>query len=286
MDNLKPRAFLTTPLTLLALFAFAANSIFARLALGEPSIDAASYTTIRLLTGALTLALIARCRRADSTVVSQSSWTSAAMLFLYAVTFSFAYISLNTGTGALILFAAVQIAMIGIGLYGGERPSALQWLGLVIAIAGLIYLVSPGVTAPSGRGSLLMGTAGIAWGIYSILGRNVTRPIHATAENFLRTVPLTLIVLAFSWSSITITSEGMIWAGLSGAISSAVGYVIWYAALPGLTASLAATVQLLVPTLAGLGGVLFLSERITLRLILSGIIIFAGVGLAICGRKK
>ena len=289
MNNLKPNALLTAGLTLLALFAFAANSIFARLALGEPSIDPASYTTMRLLTGALTLWVIARCRRtdaADVTGASQSSWTAAAMLFLYAATFSFAYISLTTGTGALILFAAVQITMITVGLYAGERPSALHWFGLGIAIAGLVYLVSPGVTAPSTLGSLLMGTAGIGWGAYSILGRKVTNPIQATAENFLRTIPLTLMVFVFSWSSITITAQGMIWASLSGSISSAVGYAIWYAALPGLTASLAATVQLVVPVLAALGGAAFLSESITLRLILSGIVILTGVGMAICGRKK
>jgi drug/metabolite transporter (DMT)-like permease len=286
MDNLRPTAMLTAPLTLLALFAFAANSIFARLALGEPSIDPSSYTAVRLLTGALTLWLIARYRRADTSVASQSSWTSAAMLFLYAATFSVAYISLSTGTGALILFAAVQITMIAVGLYAGERPSVLHWSGLLIAVAGLIYLVSPGVTAPSAAGSLLMGTAGIAWGVYSILGRRVTDPVQATAENFLKTVPLTLVILIISSSSIAITAQGFLWAALSGSITSAVGYVIWYAALPRLTATLAATVQLLVPALAALGGVLLLSERMTLRLVLSGTIILTGVGLAIGSRRK
>jgi drug/metabolite transporter (DMT)-like permease len=159
-------------------------------------------------------------------------------------------------------------------------------LGLLIAIAGLVYLVSPGVTAPSAAGSLLMGTAGVAWGVYSILGRGVTSPVHATAGNFLRTVPLTLIVLLLCSSSIAITSEGFLWAALSGSITSAIGYVIWYAALPRLTATLAATVQLLVPAVAALGGGVFLSEQITLRLILSGTVIFTGVGLAICSGRK
>ncbi|HEX9786741.1 MAG TPA: EamA family transporter, partial [Candidatus Binatia bacterium] len=168
----------TALLTVLALIAFAANSIFARLALGNPSIDPASYTTVRLITGAATLWLIARFRRGDKTAVSGRGWTPAAMLFLYATTFSFAYISLTTGTGALILFAAVQITMIAVGLYAGERPSALHWSGLLIAIAGLIYLVSPGVTAPSAVGSLLMGTAGVAWGVYSVFGRGVSNPVH------------------------------------------------------------------------------------------------------------
>lgn len=273
----------TVLLTLLALIAFAANSIFARLALGGSSIDPASYTNVRLLTGALTLWLIVRFQ---ASVPVRSNWVAAAMLFLYAVTFSFAYISLTTGTGALILFAAVQITMIGVGLYAGERPSALHWLGLLIAIAGLIYLVSPGVTAPSAVGSLLMGAAGIAWGVYSILGRGVTHPVQATAGNFLRTVPFALVILVFWSSSITITARGFLWAALSGSITSAVGYVIWYAALPRLSATLAATLQLSVPALAALGGVVFLSEHITPRLILSGIAILAGVGLAICSQKK
>jgi len=254
--------------------------------LGRPSIDPASYTTVRLLTGALTLWLIARAWHADSSPPTDRNWAPAAMLFLYAATFSFAYLSLSTGTGALILFAAVQITMIGLGLYAGERPPVLHWLGLLIAVAGLIYLVSPGVAAPSAAGSLLMGTAGIAWGIYSILGRGVTEPVRATAGNFLKTVPLTLILLIFCSSSIAITAEGFLWASLSGSITSAVGYVIWYAALPHLAATLAATVQLAVPALAALGGVVFLSERITLRLILSGALILTGVGLATYSQKK
>ncbi len=277
---------LTALLTVLALIAFAANSIFARLALSGPSIDPASYTAVRLLTGALTLWLIAAVRRAHRSTHSETNWTSAAMLFLYAATFSFAYVSLTTGTGALILFAAVQITMIGVGLYAGERPTALHWCGLLIAIAGLIYLVSPGVTAPSGAGSLLMATAGVAWGVYSILGRGVTNPVDATAGNFLRAAPLALVVLLLWSSRIAITAEGFLWAALSGSITSAVGYVIWYAALPRMAATLAATVQLSVPALAAFGGIVFLSERISLRLILSGALILAGVGLAIYSRKR
>jgi drug/metabolite transporter (DMT)-like permease len=281
-----PGRAVTAFLTLLALIAFAANSIFARLALGSQSIDPASYTTVRLVTGAATLWLIARLREADPSATLDSGWTSAAMLFLYAGTFSFAYISLTTGTGALILFAAVQITMIAVGLYAGERPSPMHWLGLLIAVAGLVYLVSPGVTAPSAFGSLLMGTAGIAWGIYSILGRGVSDPVHATARNFLRTVPLTFIISLLWLPSMAITAEGFLWAALSGSITSAVGYVIWYAALRGLTATLAATLQLSVPALAALGGVVLLSEKMTLRLFLAGALILAGVGLAIYGQKK
>jgi drug/metabolite transporter (DMT)-like permease len=277
---------ITALLTALALIAFAANSIFARLALGSPSIDPASYTTVRLMTGAATLWLIARFRQVGEPTAFDSSWTSAAMLLLYAAAFSFAYISLPAGTGALILFAAVQITMIAAGLCSGERPSPLHWLGLLIAVAGLSYLVSPGIAAPPATGSLLMGTAGVAWGVYSLLGRGVTNPVRATAKNFLRTVPLTLVVSTLGLPFVAITAEGFLWAALSGSITSAIGYVIWYAALRGLSATLAATVQLSVPAIAALGGVVFLSEHMTLRLILAGALILAGVGLAIFSQKK
>ena len=203
------------------------------------------------------------------------------MLFLYAVTFSFAYISLSTGTGALILFAAVQITMIAVGLYTGERPEISEWLGLFIAIAGLIYLVSPGITAPPILGSVLMAAAGIAWGIYSLRGRGAGDPVGVTTDNFLRTVPLAIGVV-LSWLPILIiTPMGFLWAALSGSITSGVGYVIWYAALPRLTATRAATVQLAVPVLAAVGGIAVLSEAITLRLIISAVVILGGVGLAL-----
>jgi drug/metabolite transporter (DMT)-like permease len=273
-------------LTVLALLAFAANSIFGRLALGGLSIDPASYTFVRLATGATSLWIIARWRHLDPAGISASTWTSGAMLFLYAVTFSFAYISLSTGTGALILFASVQITMLGVGLYRGERPRPAQWLGLFIAIIGLIYLVSPGITAPSPLGSLLMGTAGAAWGIYSLLGGGAKDPVITTSGNFLRTVPMALIILLPWLSSLNITPKGFLWAALSGSITSAIGYVIWYAALRGLTATLAATVQLSVPVIAALGGVVFMSEQLTSRLIASGTTILAGVGLAIWSHRK
>ncbi|MGE5220579.1 MAG: DMT family transporter [Chloroflexota bacterium] len=276
----------TALLTLLALVAFAANSIFARLALGGSSIDAASYTAVRLLMGAATLWLIARFRRTVAEAPTGGNWTSAAMLFLYAAMFSFAYVKLTTGTGALILFAAVQITMIAVGLHRGERPSVRHWVGLATAITGLVYLVAPGVTAPSLTGSLLMGTAGVGWGVYSLVGRGVTNPVQASTGNFIRTVPFALITLIPWSSSLAITAEGFLWASLSGSLTSAIGYVIWYAALPRLSATLAATVQLLVPALAALGGVVFLSERMTLRLFVSGTMILTGVGLAILGRRK
>jgi drug/metabolite transporter (DMT)-like permease len=275
----------TAALTILALIAFASNSVLCRLALGERAIDPASYTAVRLITGAVTLWLIARFLRGKSLGKARGSWLSAAMLFLYAATFSFAYISLSTGTGALILFAAVQITMIAVGLYVGERPEILEWLGLFIAIAGLIYLVSPGITAPSPSGSVLMGAAGIAWGVYSLRGRGTSDPVGATAENFLLTVPLA-IGLTVPWlSTLNITLKGFFWAALSGSVTSGVGYVLWYAALPRLTATRAATVQLTVPVLAALAGVILLSEAISLRLVISAVVILGGVGLAVFRRK-
>ncbi len=275
----------TAALTVLALIAFAGNSVFCRLALAGPIIDPASYTAVRLITGAVTLWIIAAFRRKESFGKSGGSWISASMLFLYAVTFSFAYISLSTGTGALILFAAVQITMIAVGLYAGERPEILEWLGLFIAISGLIYLVSPGITAPSILGSLLMAIAGIAWGVYSLRGRGASDPVGATTDNFLRTVPLAVGLILLWLSTLTITPMGFLWAALSGSITSGVGYVLWYAALPRLTATRAATVQLAVPVLAALAGVVVLSEAISLRLVISSVAILGGVGLAVSRHK-
>jgi drug/metabolite transporter (DMT)-like permease len=279
------RGATTATLTVLALIAFAANSVFCRLALAEPIIDPASYTAARLITGAVALWIIVVLRRNGSFGKSGGSWISAATLFLYAVTFSFAYISLSAGTGALILFAAVQITMIAVGLYTGERPRILEWFGLLIAIAGLIYLVSPGVTAPSTGGSVLMATAGIAWGVYSLKGRYASNPVLITTDNFLRTVPLAIAV-ALLWSPVlTMTFRGLLWAALSGSITSGVGYVLWYAALPRLTATRAATVQLTVPVLAAIGGVTVLSEAVSLRLVISAVVILGGVGLAVSYQK-
>jgi drug/metabolite transporter (DMT)-like permease len=276
----------TASLTVLALIAFAANSVLCRLALGESAIDPASYTAIRLVTGAVTLWIIAGLHRTHSFGESGGSWISAAMLFLYAVTFSFAYTSLSAGTGALILFAAVQITMIAVGLYIGERPELSEWFGLFIAIAGLIYLVSPGITAPSTAGSILMATAGIAWGVYSLRGRRANDPVGATTANFLRTVPFA-VGIGLAWlPTLTITPMGFLWAALSGSITSAVGYVIWYAALRGLTATRAAIVQLAVPVLAAVGGIAVLSEAISVRLVISAVVILGGVGLSLSRHKS
>jgi drug/metabolite transporter (DMT)-like permease len=274
----------TAGLTAAAMVAFAANSLLCRLALGEGRIDAASYTSLRLLSGAITLwAMLVFAARSDD-AEGAGSWGSAAMLFLYAVAFSFAYLTLDVGTGALILFGAVQATMIAASFVEGHRPHTLEWVGLVSAFVGLAYLVSPGISSPSPIGSVLMSVAGIAWGIYSLRGRRVGDPLGATAANFARAVPFAAVVSLGALSGLEITLAGVWLAVASGAVASGVGYVVWYAALQGLTTTRAAIVQLSVPVLSAIGGVLFLSEAVTYRLVVSSIVILGGIALAIWGR--
>ncbi len=273
-------------LTLAALTAFAANSVLARLALRGGDIDAASYAAIRLITGALMLALIVRVRggrRAGS-----GTWGSGALLAAYAIPFSFAYLALTTGTGALILFGAVQLTMIGAGLALGERPPVPTWLGAALAAAGLVALVLPGLAAPPLGAAALMAVAGVAWGAYSLVGRGATEPLLATGGNFLRATPLALLVLAAAFlvapSTLRVTALGAALATISGALASGLGYVAWYAALPGLTRTQAALTQPAVPVLAAAAGVLLLGEPLTLRLVLSGSVILAGIALVVLPR--
>ena len=233
-------------LTTAAMVAFAANSVLCRAALGGGEIDAASFSAIRLLSGALALAAINAVRRGARTP-RRAGWFSAALLFLYAVPFSFAYNTLTTGTGALILFAAVQATMLVAGLVSGERPRLLQWIGLASALGGMTYLVLPGVTAPSPTGSVLMAVAGIAWGLYSLHGRGATDPLGETRDNFVRSVPMVAVVSLLSVGDFEITPAGALLAVTSGALASGAGYAIWYTVLGGLTATFAATVQLSVP---------------------------------------
>ena len=272
-------------LTVLALVAFAGNSILCRLALGQAAIDPASYTAVRLLSGAVTLWLITAVVRGGAHAGAGGNWTGAGLLFVYAAAFSFAYVSLSAGTGALILFAAVQFTMIAAGLRSGERPLLIEWVGWALAVAGLVYLLLPGFAAPPVSASFMMAAAGIAWGFYSLLGRGVGDPISATAGNFLRAVPMALIVAALQSPWLSLTPVGILWAALSGAVTSGLGYVIWYAVLPRLTATRAATVQLAVPIVAALGGVLFLAEQISTRLLFSAAAILGGIGLAIAARS-
>jgi len=277
-----PRPLTTVLLTAIALVAFAANSVLCRLALGPGTIDATSFTTIRIAAGTATLTLVYlfRSRGTPLGVRPRSRWAPGA-LFLYAACFSFAYLSLSTGTGALILFGAVQITMMVAALRGGERPSPLAWLGYAAAAGGLIYLVAPGVEAPSPRGATLMALAGFGWGVYSLLGRGSASPLSDSARNFLWATPLALISSGLFYSEIALTRQGAVLALVSGALTSGVGYVIWYAALRGLSAARAAVVQLSVPAIAAAGGAVFSGETITWRLITSATLILGGIALAI-----
>jgi len=275
----------TVLLTALAMVAFAANSILCRLALHDPTIDAASFGTIRLLSGAVALAFIARLMPGAGASASRPDWWAAAMLFLYVACFSFAYLYLAAGTGALILFGAVQLTMFVAGIRSGERFRPLAWAGFTMAVGGLVFLLAPGVTAPSPVGGALMTVAGIAWGIYSLRGRGVANPLRATAANFTRAVPFALVVSAVWAGDFRVSPVGVAFAVASGAITSGIGYVIWYAALRGLTALGAATVQLSVPVIAAIGGTLLISESITLRLIVASGATLGGVALVL-GQKR
>ncbi|MGB5308713.1 MAG: DMT family transporter [Arenicellales bacterium] len=273
----------TIILTALALTAFAANSVLCRLALGDRTIDASSFTVVRLLSGAIVLFLIIKVKN-KSGMPTKGSWSASLMLFLYAITFSFAYITLDTGTGALILFGSVQITMILLSILSGSRLHITEWLGVVISFLGFLYLVLPGVTTPSLPGFILMTVAGIAWGIYTLKGRGSTSPVIDTAYNFLRTIPFVSILAVLTFNQMSYSSAGILLAVLSGAIASGIGYAIWYSALRGLSTAQAAVVQLLVPVIAALGGVIFVSEAITLRLTLSAILILGGILLVVLGR--
>lgn len=232
------------------------------------------------------LMMIAMIQKNNGQAKIRGSWLSAALLFLYAITFSFAYLSLSAGTGALILFGSVQVTMMLAALLSGERPHLLVWLGVFLALGGLVYLVLPGLEAPSPLSSALMTAAGIAWGGYSLRGRGSDTPLADTAGNFLYAVPFILSIVLTSLESIHLSMGGILLAALSGAIASGVGYVIWYAALRGLTATRAAIVQLSVPVLAAWGGVIFLAEDISFRLVLAAALILGGIALAVTGRAK
>jgi drug/metabolite transporter (DMT)-like permease len=270
----------------LAMTAFAANSILCRLALGPPDIDAASFTAVRLTSGAAMLFVLSRASGRRRTAQSRGDWKSGSALFVYAVMFSFAYLRLDVGTGALILFALVQATMIVWGLVRGERPRPVQWLGLLAAFGGLVYLVSPGLTAPSPVGSLMMGTAGVAWGIYSLRGRAAMDPVVSTTDNFVRTVPMVIVLTALLYQTRELSTRGVVLAVASGALTSGLGYVVWYAALRGLSATRAASIQLTVPVIAAAGGLVFMGEPVTLRLVISAILILGGVGLTLARREK
>ncbi len=267
------------------MLAFAANSLLCRLALQHPTIDPASFGAVRLAAGAITLALIVRLRRPPA-APARGDWLAATMLFGYVAFFSFAYLSLSAGTGAVILFGAVQLTMFGAGLYGGERFGAAAWTGLALALVGFVVLVAPGVTAPPLLGAVSMGLAGVAWGIYSLRGRGVTDPIGATAGNFVRAAPLALALALALIGQAHADATGLALAVVSGAVTSGLGYVVWYAALAGLSSLRAATVQLSVPVLAAFAGVLFLDEAITPRLALASLALLGGIALVLTSQGR
>ena len=311
-------------LTLLAMLAFAGNSLLCRAALKQTHIDAATFTFIRIFSGAVALWLLISIRRwlTDDRIATPlaagsktrvgfpspssspkgkddclspsemvrmrvldwkdaANWISALALFTYAAAFSFAYVDLSAGTGALLLFGAVQATMMLWGLHKGERLDAIQIAGLAVAVTGLVILVFPGLSAPPLIGSILMLGAGVAWGVYSLRGKGVQNPASVTAVNFVRAVPLSVVVWIFFLPWVHVDPAGVIYAIISGAITSSLGYVIWYSALPGLKAASAATVQLSVPVLAATGGILLLGESITLRYVLASIAVLGGIALVV-----
>ena len=279
-------------LATLALVAFAANSLLCRAALAHTAIDAATFTTVRLLSGAIVLGLVAwrhasrtpRAPNATRARMRGGDWWSAAALFAYALGFSFAYVQLPAAAGALLLFGAVQATMIGWGLWQGERLRALQAGGLVLAGAGLVGLLLPGLSAPPLAGASLMVAAGIGWGIYSLRGRRAADPLRATAGNFLRAVPMALLASVLFARTGAFDAAGIGYAIASGTLASGAGYAIWYAVLPSLKATSAATVQLCVPVIAAAGGVLLLGEPLTLRLVAASIAILGGIALVVMRR--
>jgi len=270
-------------LTTLAMTAFAGNSLLCRLALTRTTIDAASFTLIRLVSGALILWLVARATRAAQS--GSGNWPSALALFAYAAGFSLAYLELSAATGALLLFGAVQATMIGHGIWSGERLRILQLTGLLLALAGLVGLLLPGLTAPPLSGSLLMLGAGIAWGVYSLRGKGAGDPARVSAGNFLRAVPVAAALSLLLHADVSLDGAGIGYAVASGAVASGIGYAIWYTALPALRATTAATVQLSVPVIAALGGIALLGEPLTMRLLLASAAILGGIALVILEKQ-
>jgi drug/metabolite transporter (DMT)-like permease len=291
-------------LTAFTLVAFAANSILCRMALMTHVIGPVEFTVVRLLSGTLILlplAVFGRGIQAGSAVAAVEKprlsfeWRSilpAVCLFSYALFFSLAYVKLQVSVGALILFPSVQITMIGLSIILGNRVSRMEWFGLALAFAGLVYLLLPGLSAPPLDGTIMMMIAGSSWGVYSILGRNQPRPIHTTARNFLYCLPgcllLIVILLAVGGGAgpVHMQANGLLLAVLSGAVASAIGYVLWYVSLRRITTTAAAISQLAVPVIAALGGILFLHENLTLRLVLASILIFSGITVTVLGKRN
>ncbi len=283
-------------LTLLALVAFAGNSVIGRAALSSESIDSASFTLIRLFSGAITLWLILFIKslfqsNSDSSQTSKGSgrnkgtWLEAVYLFTYAATFSFGYLLLDTATGALILFVSVQLVMIAVNLLQGNRLSLFEWMGMAFAISGFIYLMYPELGSPTFLGFILMALSGMAWGLYTIEGKKACDALSQTTYNFLRTLPFALILFALFYQSIDVSAEGVFWAIVSGSVTSGVGYAIWYRVIQDISTTQAAVFQLAVPVIAAFGGVFWIGEGIGARLLISSILIFTGILLVIFNHR-
>src|ERR1700724_628655 len=274
----------TAGAALFALLAFAANSVLCRMALRQTHIDTASFTSIRLVAGAATLWILVQASSKDKG--TGGSWPSALALLAYAIAFSFAYVGLTTGTGALLLFGAVQVVMIAAGFLGGERIDRTVVLGWLLAVAGLILLLLPGITAPPALEAVFMLIAGIAWGIYSLRGRRSTDALGDTAGNFARSVPGVLLISALCWAQRSADLEGIVLAALSGSLASGLGYAAWYTAMPGLGAIAAANAQLSVPVIAALAGVVLFDAPFRARLAVSSVLVLGGTALGVRGKLK
>lgn len=273
----------TYGLLALTVVAFSANSILCRLALHDGAIDAMSFTAVRIAAGALMLAGFVRPVRPLSSAVN---WRAAAVLFVYAVPFSFAYTRLPTGTGALLMFAAVQATMIGAAVFGGDRLRLAQWAGILAAFLGLMYLVWPGVAAPPLGGAALMVAAGIAWGVYSLLGRRTADAAAQTVTNFLLTTPMVVLATGLNARAVHLTPQGVLWAALSGALASGLGYIVWYRAVRRVSTVTASVVQLLVPLVTAAGGAVVLGEQVSMRLALAACLIVGGIAVAVTARRN
>jgi len=286
MPSSNPRSWQQTAVaTAFALTAFAANSVFCRMALGDHAIDAPSFTLIRLVSGALVLLVLTRLPSRQRKKVTLRSIWGPVFLFVYALGFSLAYLTLDTATGALILFGSVQLTMILYAQFTGDKLHLAEWLGVVLAFAGFVYLVYPNLGEPSLIGFGLMTVAGIGWGSYSLIGRSSTNPLADTCSNFVKTWPFLILLVAFTFSNAQLTTRGMVLAMLSGTLASGAGYSVWYLALGGLSATQAAVAQLLVPVIAGLGGVFLVGESLTRRLVFAGLLILGGIAMVFFGKN-
>jgi len=276
----------TIALTVLALVAFASNSLLTRLALGSHQIDAASFTALRLASGAVMLAALVLAQSRSWTVLRGAGIAGPLALFVYAAPFSFAYLRIGAAVGALVLFGVVQLTMIGYGIARGERPTAMIWLGLALAAGGLLVLTLPAVTRPDPLGVALMTIAGVAWAVYTLVGRGTTDPLAANARSFVWSTPLAMLLVAIGHGPVQTTGRGVVLALLSGAVTSGLGYAIWYRALPRLTVTQAAVAQLSVPVIAAAGAALTLGETLNARLVVSGIAVLAGVAIVLTARTR